>query len=287
MASFVIHHIAGEQLLLKLEEVYKIELEEDKKNQFLLGNLIVDSIKTEKEISKNIATQKSKDLQRKIRKQIQIEKRITHFRNEKDQNLCIQAPQVNEFCRKYKDLIMTDLSALGYFYHLYVDKLFFDDLFCDTFECLDQNEQPTMYIDKVKTMMVKKNGKISPVEEFWSHEGDVSIYHDYTVMNQLLLEYYGTSFEAEKLYAFAAVQFFNPGIEEVDYKNIADVISKTAQYIEQSPHVQNTGLNVFDENIVKDFIAKTVSSFISEYGTLIERNLSSFPKIKKRNIIGK
>ena len=43
MASFVIHHVAGLKFLDKLENDYGIVLSDKEKNQFLLGNLIVDS----------------------------------------------------------------------------------------------------------------------------------------------------------------------------------------------------------------------------------------------------
>ena len=77
--------------------------------------------------------------------------------------------------------------------------MFFNDLFRDTFVCLDKDGNETKYIADLVSMQVKKSGEVSPVEDFWSHDSNVSIYHDYTVMNKLLLEKYGTCFDAEKL----------------------------------------------------------------------------------------
>ena len=54
MASFIIHTIIGEHFLNKLEKTYNIELSEYDRKQFLLGNLVVDTLKTDKTIPNNI-----------------------------------------------------------------------------------------------------------------------------------------------------------------------------------------------------------------------------------------
>ena len=274
MASFVIHHIAGEAFLNNLERE-GVLLSDVAKKQFLLGNLIVDSSRIKKQIPDNLSIEEQKAFKKKMRAETQEEKRSTHFRDKEDYKLCIQAPNVSSFIEKYQDFVSKDYTALGYLYHLYVDKMFFHDLFNDTFECLDKDGIETKYIADLVSMRVKKSGEVYPVGEFWSHDSNVSIYHDYTVMNKLLLEQYGTCFNLEKLLENVDLDFVNPGIEELDYQNIISVISKTATFIQESYQVEDRSLNVFDKSRVESFISEVSLGFISTYSALLPVNRSS------------
>ena len=272
MASFVIHHISGEVFLNELENK-GVMLSDTEKNQFLLGNLIVDSSRIKKQIPENLSLEEQKVFKKKLREEAQEEKKSTHFRDEDDYKLCIQAPNVSSFIEKYKELITKDYTVLGYLYHLYVDKMFFNDLFNDTFVYLDKDGNETKYIADLVSMQIKKSGEVYPVGDFWSHDSSVSIYHDYTVMNKLLLEKYGTCFDPYKLLENHNVFFVNPGILEVDYQNITSVVSKTAAYIRESYQVEDSSLNVFDKSRVESFIDQVAQGFISSYPEVISTKL--------------
>lgn len=58
MASYIIHHIAAEQFLNKLEQKYNISFNEYEKNCFFVGNLIVDSSKLINPSSKDYQNEK-------------------------------------------------------------------------------------------------------------------------------------------------------------------------------------------------------------------------------------
>lgn len=272
MASFVIHHISGEVFLNELENK-GVVLSDTEKKQFLLGNLIVDSSRIKKQIPENLSLGDQKEFKKRLRAEAQEEKRSTHFRAEDDYKLCIQAPNISSFIEKYKELITKNYTVLGYLYHLYVDKMFFNDLFNDTFVCLDKDGNETKYIANLVYMQIKKSGEIYPFEDFWSHDSCVSIYHDYTVMNKLLLEKYGTCFEKEKLLENYDIFFVNPGIEEVDYQNIINVVSKTDTFIKESYQVEDSSLNVFDKSRVENFIEQVARGFISSYSEVIPKKL--------------
>jgi len=198
------------------------------------------------------------------RNNIQKEKVFTHFRNLDDYNLCVQVPNLNKFIDKYYDIIENDFTAFGYLFHLYTDKMFFDNLFNDTFEFLDKNGNKTIYSNEAVIIKIKKNNLLYKSSDFWNGDNPVSIYHDYTVMNKMLLEYYGTSFDEDEYMAF--VPFFkNPGIEEVDYKNVRDVIKNTASYIKESCLEKSNVLNVFDKNKVVSFIDEISENFLMNY----------------------
>lgn len=281
MASFVIHHIAGEQFLKELEQKYGITLTEEQKNNFLLGNLIVDSTRLKRQIPINLTDVEKRAWNMEFQKLVQEEKIATHFRDKEDVRLCIQVPNLKTFLEKYQTLLGQDFSVLGYFYHLYTDKLFFNDLFCAAFDTLDKDFNHTDYVDELKFMFIKKSGKTEKQEDVWAHDSSVSIYQDYTVMNRLLLEYYNVSFHAEQLLE-SSKKFQNPGIAEVDYGNIASVISKTKRYIEESYQTEGS-LHVFTEEQVKNFIQLVAGSFIQSYFPLFEE-LIKVPKEQKQKI---
>ena len=65
MASFIIHNIAGETLLKKIEYNYNLILSEEEKTHFLLGNFMPDVISAKNNVDNSS----------------QLEKNITQFQN--------------------------------------------------------------------------------------------------------------------------------------------------------------------------------------------------------------
>lgn len=271
MASFVIHSIAGEEFLNLLEKKYGVKFTGEQKNEFLIGNLIVDSSRLKFIKQDNESMEEAKKNYRKL---VQKEKLLTHFRNEDDKDLCIQAPNLSKFENKYEDLLKESLFTIGYLFHLYTDKMFFDDLFVQSFECLDEDMNPTIYSGKTKNMRVKKDNLVYTIQEFWNADSKFSIYHDYTVMNKLLLEYYGSSFDKKELLN-SSMELVNPGIEEVDINNIVNVLNKTENYINESYNNTDIELTVFDEKDIIDFINNVAISFVNKYTNLLNSYYAS------------
>jgi hypothetical protein len=257
MPSYVIHHIAGTKLLDK----YKVS--DKKKGLFLLGNLIPDSIKT---LGNETDPIKVKELRDKYYKEIQHEKNATHFRRKEDFNKNVQLCYLEDFLAKYGHLI-DDPTVFGYYYHLFVDNYFFSTVFDETFTCLDSNDDKTDLSADTKSYLVLKNKKILTPDVFWSHAG---IYDDYTKMNKILLDYYGVSFNEDELRKVLPL-FVNPGIEEVDYKNIEAVFRETNNYINESNNVSDKSLNVFDQDKVINFINDVTSKFYDENKELVKK----------------
>lgn len=278
MASFVIHHVAGIEFLKRIEKEYNVYFTEEQKNQFLLGNLIVDSIKTNLHIPKGLDEEELAFLKKEYYQKIQEEKVKTHFRMMEDEEVFIQIPVVEKFVEKYQHIIQNDFSAMGYLFHLYTDKMFFCELFNENFECLDKNMQPTKYTKALRIIKVKKNGKLYSVNDVFNNEGKVSIYNDYTIMNKFLLDYYKIFFDYSGLYNYAKNNFINPGIEEVDYNNIFDVLIETDNYIKQSNDSKTCKLNVFSDNSVMLFIPNIVEKFLFEYFFLFKKNIVDMKK---------
>ena len=270
MASFVIHHIAGVKFLETLEKNYNINLTNEEKNKFLMGNLIVDSVKTDIKIPEYLSEEEAKKLRNKLSLAIQEEKRATHFRSIEDYGLIVQKPKVEDFVSKYNYLLTKDITTLGYLFHLYTDKMFFGYLFDETFECLDSNNNVTKYIKDANIVRVKKNNTIHKLNDFFSHKYPSSIYNDYTTINKILLEYYNIEFNSTSLLESINI-FINPGIEEVDYSKIVSVINKTNSFINESYNNKESNLNIFDLDIIKNFTNVVLNSFIEDYGYLLNR----------------
>ena len=102
----------------------------------------------------------------------------------------------------------------------------------------------------------------------FSFDSDFSIYQDYTKMNKILLDKYNIVFDYKKLIYFAK-SFNNPGIEEVDYNNIFNVLNETENFIEASYNIQDLSLCVFDYVTVDRFIGDVVDNFISTYEEIV------------------
>lgn len=248
MASYVIHNIAGEELLKTLKNLnYNISLKDY--NKFLMGNLIPDSSKLDKPSTEE-------DIQR--------EKHTTHFRDKSDFNKTIQIPNIDKFLSKYNNLLSKDISVLGYLFHLYTDKVFFGDLFNKSFIFLDSNKKETNILSNTNTVILKKDNLEYDYNKIFSFNSNISIYSDYTKMNSLLLSKYHSIFSYNTLLKYIN-NFNNPGIEEVDYSNIENVLTKTNKFIEQSKLESNYTLNIFNQKDIENFITLIVESFISTY----------------------
>lgn len=243
MASFIIHHLAGESLLKKLKE-YDIKLVKEQETSLLLGNLIVDSTTTDRSLVN-------------YQKLVQKEKQRTHFRDEN--NLCINYPNLDKFFNKYKNLLY-EPSVLGYYFHLYTDYKFFNKLFSESFELLDKNSNITDDVNQVDKVRVIKNNRILTRDEFYNPKSEIGLYNDYTMINKYLIDLYNPSIED----IYPHNEFINPGIEEIDYQNIDGMIEKLDYYIKKCRDTDYEELNIFDIEKIKEFIENTSDDFIRE-----------------------
>ena len=121
MASFVIHSIIGEKFLEKMEQ--DIVLSEGEKNSFRLGNLVVDVLGFGKPDIFGLDDEEMLQVRREYCKKKIQKKLVTHFRDENKSGLCVNSPRLDYFLFKYQDFVLHDFSALGYFFHLYIEKV--------------------------------------------------------------------------------------------------------------------------------------------------------------------
>lgn len=273
MASFIIHTLAAEYLLKEIENEYGVSLSTKDTNNFILGNLIVDSLKLDTSIPNNLTYQEAINYKMELKRKIRKEKIKTHFRNIDNEDNVLKIPEPQLFINKYKHLLTKDISTLGYLFHLYTDRLFFSQLFPQTFISLKCDGTITTKEKESHSIRILKNDEIVADDIFWTGSSPLSIYNDYTILNKLLLEYFGTSFNPEELLEFSKIHFNNSGIEEVDYNKIGEIILKIKQFIEESYSIQEIELNVFDEEIVKEFIHFVAKNFLNEYSEFVKQYL--------------
>jgi LysM repeat protein len=81
MASFIIHTIVGETLLNEIERKYNITISDYNRKNFLLGNLIPDSLKTDKTIPSTLKEDEITAYKIEIKNKIII--KISNYETEK------------------------------------------------------------------------------------------------------------------------------------------------------------------------------------------------------------
>ena len=279
MASFVIHILAAEMLLKEIENQYRVSLSAENTKRFLLGNLIVDSLRLDMSIPEHLQGQELIDYKMELKRKNREEKISTHFRDPSKEENVLKLPEPDLFISKYSKLISQDISVLGYLFHLYTDRYFFASLFPKTFISLKSDGTIATKEKESHRIRILKNNKEVSDSIFWTGTSPLSIYSDYTILNKILLEYFSTSFDPDILLEYARFSFNNPGIEEVDYFRIAEIVLKTKKFIDDSYKSSETELNVFDEVIVKKFIQEVVTSFLAEHSSLL---LTYLPPIEKQ-----
>lgn len=272
MASYVMHHTVGKVSIEKIKQQFNIDIEEKNIYDFLLGNLIVDSLNLKLNIPTGLTSDEITLIKHDYWLKVQEYKRTTHFRSKEDIDLCVQSPNVNLFVNKYEKIVTSDFSALGYLFHLYTDKMFFEYFLKKAFEYLDKEQKNTKNISDLKFIKILKNNKLVLAKNLFDVENKESIYNDYTIMNKMILTHYNISFDLTKMKKYA-INFLNPGIEEVDYQSILDVINKVNKFIEESYKVEDSNLNVFEKDEIYKFIKYTSDQFLEEYSDIITKLL--------------
>jgi len=262
MPSFVVHYVSGELLLKK---ILNTEMPLDNKSKdFRTGNLIADATPKLTEYINSLPKNIKKDNQ--LRKEIylrkQKEKNITHFRGESQNNKIINVPDLDLFINKYnKELINGKSIFLGYLFHLYIDNKFFNKIFPKSFTICYNEKNNTKYV------ILKHSKKEITLENLFSKYPS-GIYHDYTVLNKIILEKYPFVLENKKLNNNIFNEYNNL-IKEVENCNINFLIEKTNKYITQSFELNNK-LYVLNEKEVLNIINEMVEEFYIKYKNYID-----------------
>lgn len=203
MASAVIHLAVAKEL----EKYLKIENKKD----YNLGAIAPD-----------------------IAQQLKIEKTKSHF----IYNTKSDIPNIKLFKEKYKNF-MSNSFELGYFTHLYTDKLWFDG-FIDSLT----------YSNSIKLL----DGTIIHVPQ---KEIKELIYNDYTNLNTIIIDKYNIDLSL----FYEEYQKPNTSIEEVPIDKLNILIDKMGVIIENSNLEKSY---IFDITLIDNFINTCVEKIIKE-----------------------
>ena len=138
MPGFILHLTAAQMLLKHLPSHPDFPYPISSVNDFLIGNLLPD------------ATQ---------------QKESSHFRDPLYREKMMVFPDLTRFTAKYRSLL-PDSSALGYYFHLYIDRKFFKDFIPQIVEFYNADGEITDMRDEIATVYIKKSRTSIPFSRY-------------------------------------------------------------------------------------------------------------------------
>lgn len=177
-----------------------------------------------------------------ISKQIGETKEKSHFLTTSKEDV----PNIIEFLEKYKKQL-TDPFLLGYFIHLYTDKLWFDEFI-----------RQRVYENSIKLI----DGTIISSSE---EEITKFIYNDYTNINISLIDYYHLDLSL----FYEELELPKVKMEEIPIQKLPILIEKMGIIIENSKEEKSY---IFDISLIVDFIEYATEKIlrkIAEYNIKI------------------
>lgn len=219
MPGYILHLTAAHMFLNTLPEGDPLRCRPDLQNDFYIGNLLPDAVG---------------------------DKTASHFRNPKYLDHMIVWPRPEEFRRKYASH-MNEPVYLGYYFHLYIDKVFFSEYLPLAVEFLNENGQPAELLRDVCSVRIKKNGQMITRNQYLSEE---YYYGDYTKMNTWLCERYHLP------------EYLNPpcdpGIKEIEYSRLSGILDSLKEY-RKVPVNAVRDVMVFDVEKLMRFLEEAAS----------------------------
>ena len=193
MPGFILHLTAAQMLRSHLHEYPDFPYPIQSVNDFLIGNLLPDATD---------------------------QKELSHFRNPVYRDKMMVFPDLTRFTAKYASLL-SDPSVLGYYFHLYIDRRFFKDFIPEIVDFYDETEQITDIKEEIATVYIRNFQTYIPFEKYLTEE---YYYGDYTKMNTYLVNRYQIPLDLN-------AQIINPGINEIQYGNVQQVLDSLHGYL--------------------------------------------------------
>lgn len=183
------------------------------------------------------------------------QKQSSHFWNKAESNQIIMTPDINRFLSKYSTVIHQNPLYGGYLAHLHLDREFWNSYIKDQVEFLDTNAVQTEYIQNLKSVLIKRTGRIISPEEFFSKN---YLYGDYTRLNKMLVQKYSLMIPVYN-------QYHNNRVEESDNEDMRQILEKLKIYIAESPMCGTTELTILSLDTMEVFLKRTAQQFIELY----------------------
>lgn len=225
MPGFILHMAAARMLFDKWEKARSSsERTFIDCNSFQVGTLIPDSV---------------------------TDKTFSHFRHPDRSKKLIVYPDLDLFLKKYRQLL-SDNSCLGYYFHLYIDRVYAKDYIPQIVTFYDASGQEASDRKDITHALIKRTSELVPIKTIFSDE---YYYGDFTKMNTYLMNRFHLSTDIIN-------DVVNPGIEEVNYNDITKIQKQLQNYLDVSEAAVND-LKVFDIEDLLLFLEHSVELFIS------------------------
>ena len=224
MPGFILHLTAAQMLRSHLHKYPDFPYPIQSVNDFLIGNLLPDATD---------------------------QKEVSHFRNPVYRDKMMVFPDLTRFLQKYS-FLLSDSSVLGYYFHLYIDRKFFKDFIPQVVEFYDKNGQITDIRDEVATVYIQKSQTSIPFSKYLTEE---YYYGDYTRMNTYLVNQYKIPLDLNP-------EVVNPGISEICYKDVQEVLLQLHGFLAVSPEAVRE-LKVFPLKKLLLALEEYVEEFLS------------------------
>lgn len=215
MPGFILHITTAKILF----EKYEINVD---RSAFEVGNLIPDSVS---------------------------DKTFSHFRNPERNEKLMVYPDLELFLNKYQHLLQ-DSSCLGYYFHLFVDRIYAKDYIPQIVTFYDKNGHEASNRADITHALIKRTGELVPIKRFFSDE---YYYGDFTKLNTYLMNRFQLSIDLSD-------PVENPGIEEVVYTDIKKIEKQLQEYL-VIPEAAVNRLNVFEPEHLIKFLERVVDEF--------------------------
>lgn len=251
MPSFAIHNICGLELLDKLD------VSEEDKNKFIIGNVLPD-------VSRIRKFNELDDLNK--RRAIQKRKKETHFRD--NLGRIVEYPNCDEFLKKYGKDIKEDIITLAYFFHLYTDYYYFTKIFNKIVTFYDENMKITDMKSELKYVKINKTNEVVEASEFFSKRNNKGIYKEYSRCNSYLAKKHKFRIDALELYDFVDQYGFLTNIEETNSLYAYYAIRKLEKY-NNDIDINDDQLLIFKEEDLDLLVKDVVDSFVKKYSDLL------------------
>ena len=177
------------------------------------------------------------------------DKTFSHFRHPARNKKLMVYPDMDLFLNKYRHLL-SDSSCLGYYFHLYTDRIYAKDYIAEIVEFHSSDGCIASDRADITHAFIKRTKELVPIKTFFSNE---YYYGDFTKLNTYLLQRFQLSTDISE-----TIQ--NPGIDEVDYTDIRTIKTQLKSYLDV-PESAIQSLKVFDIEHLLSYLEQIVDAF--------------------------
>lgn len=185
----------------------------------------------------------------------------SHFWKEGQEEKILRFPQTEWFLEKYQTRL-EDPVILGYYAHLYLDRMFFSDFLIEFVSFYDAAGNKTDRIPEVSRVVIRKNHRKVELLELFSKE---YLYGDYTKLNRYLSGKYLKNFPIEM------IKEFNPqkvSLEEAKGADMTSLCEELQRYLRESARYdshEKMELKILETDLLESFLKDTAERFVRSF----------------------